>query len=652
MYFRKFIIAISFVTLTCSSFAQLYKLDSLKSVIDTAKGQEKVKTLNRLAWRYAFNQFDSALKYVEWSLKLSREYNYDSLGLEGLNIKGILYDIQGETDSAEFYFLKTYHLSIEKEIFTYERFSINNLGMMYWRRGDFNQALEFFFKALKYSDKFNKQAFKSVVLSNIGLIYQEMKQFGKAFEYHKKAINLRKELDLVDELPTSYNNLGICYKNLQNIDSAIICYNLAADYAKISSNKSQESTAYSNLGVLYFEKGDYLVAKNYLLEALEIDKSEQKAVMVNHLNLSGVYFALKEYQQGIKQGLIAKELLERDKNFGLGLNTYKFLALNYAATGNNELSLKYHARWEELSDSTFSEANARAISKLEVEYETEKKEKELLKERADNERLAKEKALAEIRVYNRNKWIVGISGLSLIVILSALALGQRKRRKMQAEKDAAIIEEREKGIKAVFDAQEEERQRIAKDLHDGVGQQISAVKIHLQGFKKETAAKFPDGNSEIDNIVEMISETGNDIRNISHQMMPRALTELGLVAALEDMLEKSFKYHNIEYSFENHGLENRLPDHVEIGLYRIAQELINNILKHAGASKVDVQLMKTKSHCILIVQDDGKGLGDKDKSDGIGMMNISNRLRTLKGELNMESDTGAGTTATIRVALT
>ncbi|MCB0807341.1 MAG: sensor histidine kinase, partial [Bacteroidales bacterium] len=359
----------------------------------------------------------------------------------------------------------------------------------------------------------------------------------------------------------------------------------------------------------------------------------------------------KEYQQGIKEGLTAKEILERDKNFGLGLNTYKFLALNYAALGNNELALKYHDRWEELSDSTFSEANARAISKLEVEYETEKKEKELLKERANNERLAKEKALAEIRVYNRNKWIIGISGLSLIIILSALALGQRKRRKIQAEKDAAIIAEREKGLKAVIDAQEEERQRIAKDLHDGVGQQVSAIKLHLQNIAKNVQHSTNNFNTEFQKISGMITDTGNEIRSISHRMMPRALTELGLISALEDMIDKSFTYSKISCTFEHHGLNERLPTNLEIGLYRIAQELINNIIKHSAAHKVDIQLMKTKTFVILIVQDDGVGMNQEQERGGIGMLNINNRLRTINGELNFESFSGEGTTATIRIAI-
>jgi signal transduction histidine kinase len=232
-----------------------------------------------------------------------------------------------------------------------------------------------------------------------------------------------------------------------------------------------------------------------------------------------------------------------------------------------------------------------------------------------------------------------------------LFISQRNKRKSQAEKDAAIIEEREKGMKAIFEAQEEERKRIAKDLHDGIGQQVSAIKMFFQSLSKSFLNDKPEFKDDVEKISHMITEAGTDVRTISHQMMPRALTELGLVSALEDMVDKSFSKSEIKCTFEHYNVSDRLPQHVEIGLYRITQELLNNIIKHSGALMVDVQLMKVKNHCVLIVQDDGKGFGNKENSDGIGMMNINNRLRSLNGEMNMESASGQGTTATIRIAL-
>jgi signal transduction histidine kinase len=133
-------------------------------------------------------------------------------------------------------------------------------------------------------------------------------------------------------------------------------------------------------------------------------------------------------------------------------------------------------------------------------------------------------------------------------------------------------------------------------------------------------------------------------------MMPRALTELGLIDALRDMLDISFSNSKIEYTFENHNMDERLPRNIEIGLYRISQELINNILKHSSAKKVDVQLVKRKEHIVLLIQDDGKGFSKKE-SDGIGIRNMNSRLNALNGKLNLQSDSNSGTTAIVRIAL-
>ena len=139
---------------------------------------------------------------------------------------------------------------------------------------------------------------------------------------------------------------------------------------------------------------------------------------------------------------------------------------------------------------------------------------------------------------------------------------------------------------------------------------------------------------------------------ISHQMMPKALKENGLVSAIEDMLNKSLAISKVEYSFNQIGLdEGRFDEALEIGLFRITQELINNIIKHSGATKVDVQISKTQKHSVLLVEDNGKGFKFDEKRDGIGLMNMKSRANTFNGEVNYETELNKGTVATIRVPL-
>jgi len=183
-------------------------------------------------------------------------------------------------------------------------------------------------------------------------------------------------------------------------------------------------------------------------------------------------------------------------------------------------------------------------------------------------------------------------------------------------------------------------------------QSLAALKLGVQnsmnvaGLSAEQKGSFSEHIKNIDTAAE-------EARNISHQMMPRALTETGLISAFEDMLSKTLKQTDIGYNFEQFGVLNqRFKPSIEIGLYRIAQELVNNILKHSGAKHVDIQLLKTKTHLVLHVEDDGKGFefDKKGSQNGIGLNNIFSRASSVNGEVNYENGK-PGTIANIRVPL-
>jgi signal transduction histidine kinase len=133
--------------------------------------------------------------------------------------------------------------------------------------------------------------------------------------------------------------------------------------------------------------------------------------------------------------------------------------------------------------------------------------------------------------------------------------------------------------------------------------------------------------------------------------MPRALEDLGLAPALHDMLQKALARPGMHHSFEHFGLEQRLAPEMEVGVYRIAQELVGNIIKHASAREVHVQLLRNKGHLVLIVEDDGKGMDLTLRSNGLGMRSITDRARMLRGTVEFESSPGQGTVATLRIPL-
>jgi signal transduction histidine kinase len=300
-----------------------------------------------------------------------------------------------------------------------------------------------------------------------------------------------------------------------------------------------------------------------------------------------------------------------------------------------------------MKDSLLNLERSEALEELELKYRTVVKDKQL----QEQERMVAETSLLAER---RNRYIIILISALIILALFGLFYFQHTKRKAQAERDAAIIVEREMGIRAVLLATEEERKRIAKDLHDGVVQGLTGLKLRIAKPTAQTIRLAHRTRSRIQRNGLYVRRVHRRVRTISHRMMPRALSELGLVPAMADLLDKTLGQANIQFQFEHHKVEGiRFDETVEVSLYRIAQELITNIIKHAQAQAVSVQLLKTASHLVLVVEDNGKGFAYEDQTNrnGIGLMNISSRAKALHGEVTYVPSPLQGTVATIRIPL-
>ncbi len=248
------------------------------------------------------------------------------------------------------------------------------------------------------------------------------------------------------------------------------------------------------------------------------------------------------------------------------------------------------------------------------------------------------------------KFIILITITLLFYYASKYAITRRKLKALEIQQnlELAVAREREAGFKAVLNATEDERKRIAKDLHDGVVQQLAAIKVNLSVVE-------PVVRSEIEKVailkaLKIAEQAAIETRGLSHQMMPKALIELGLVPAMEDVISNMFAVNEIKADFQHFNLRGRYENQIEISVYRIFQELVNNISKHARAKSVDVQLIENDGNLILIVEDDGIGM-DNEPTGGIGISNISSRLVTVDGKLDFSSGLNSGTIATVVIPL-
>ncbi|MEZ4952751.1 MAG: PAS domain-containing sensor histidine kinase [Saprospiraceae bacterium] len=210
-------------------------------------------------------------------------------------------------------------------------------------------------------------------------------------------------------------------------------------------------------------------------------------------------------------------------------------------------------------------------------------------------------------------------------------------------------------INAMLEGQESERRRLAKEIHDGVGPIMSTIKLNLGAVRNELQDVPEKTLKKINAMGELIEQVADDIRSISHALMPSALVDLGLVLALENLCQKANESEKVTVTFYQVGMEQRLELKVALSLYRITQELLNNAFKYAQAEIINVQLIKYPNSVMLMVEDDGVGFDPAAISEliesGIGLRNIETRTRLLNGVFNIETQPGNGVLAIVEVPL-
>jgi signal transduction histidine kinase len=206
-------------------------------------------------------------------------------------------------------------------------------------------------------------------------------------------------------------------------------------------------------------------------------------------------------------------------------------------------------------------------------------------------------------------------------------------------------------LNSMLEGQEMERKRLAREIHDGIGPQLSTLKMQLAGIESDIQKASAKIGEQFAKSYGLIDEVADDLRSISHNLLPKVLIDFGLLEALESLIDKIHGTKNIDISFISSIPEKRLHHVLELGIYRICQELINNTLKHANAKKITLQLIQVHKLMRLTYEDDGLGFIHTEQNHGLGLMNIESRVKAFGGELNIDSVPGKGMTATIEIPL-
>ena len=606
-------------------------------------------TYNDLIWSYVFSQPDSAIYFAKRGFDWCVEHE-DSKLLASINNRiGVAYDIRSMSDSALFHYHTAVRLATESGNKKTLAGALNNIGLIYWNQGILEKAVDHYIRSAKIFEEEGNKKGLSNNYNNIALILYDNGDYHESLKYHRKALLIRKEIDFKYGIGASYLNLAQLYETtgtLKNLDSALYYTELAIPIKIELNDQFGLARVYHNLAEVQLDMGLADSSLTNFSRALSIQKKIENAegYASSYYNIGVAYKDLKNYD--LEKVYLDSAEVEAEANNDKTLlwKVYLCKAEHFQRAGQYKESAEYWSKYGPLKHEVLNLERSEQVAEMEARYETALKDKQIGVQRATI-------AETEVKVANRNILIIVLTSGGLMLTLLILLKFQNKQKKLQADKDAAVIRERDIGLKAVLSATETERQRIAKDLHDGVVQSLTGVRLRLAEQERRSqgdeAGKLKLLTSDLDHSID-------EIREISHRMMPRALSEMGLVPALFDMLEKSLGATAIQYEFEHHNVDDRRFDQrIEVSLYRICQELVNNIIKHSEAKAVSVQLLASKAHLVLVVEDNGKGFEfeNSEKRNGIGLMNISTRAQSVNGEVNYQPSTKQGTVATVRVPL-
>ena len=512
--------------------------------------------------------------------------------------------------------------------------ALKNYGIVLYLSGNYKEAQKAYLESYTLLKKISYSNGLAQLCNEMGNFYAKQKDSVRAFEKWKEAEVNAIQSNRLDHLGTSYG-MQASYYNRHKV------YTLADTLFKKCYKiriKQKDSVGIGfvllDLADIEKRKGDYIKAKELMEESKLIREKikdnfylleTKKSIADLELYQNNYQLAIKEYKVVIANSI-------QQNYIDLARKCYDSLYVTYAKISDYKTALVYKLSADKIKDSLFNVVKTKSILEYQTKYETIEKEKKLLVIQA-------EQTATKLELSEKTKWMYSFLGGLLLLLIGGYAFVQRKKRKFQIEKHLAIVKEKESGMQAMIQAEEKERSRIAKELHDGIVQDIGSV---ILGWR----SKAKDLDSE--QLLNRLEETNKELRNVSHQLMPKALEELGLISALEDMLEHSLSYINMQYNFEYFNIKERLPQKIEITIYRIAQELVHNIIKHSGATDVSVQLFKNKGNVLFVVEDNGNGIKEK-KKPGIGLLNIKSRIATLHGSVNFEPSENSGTLVTIKI---
>ncbi len=610
--------------------------DSIIRAFDTAQSDE---TRGRLAAKISvlLSDFDEA-KSIDWARR-----GYAFVGNRNVaaaitcaNQLGIWHKDHGRYDSAIYY----YKIALEKaRVLNIQRYingELSNIGQTYGLTGKYAQALNYQLQSLNYYESSAEKNTPNhhIVAIAVANTYYHMHLPRKALEillpFYPTLVTAKSSM-----AGGLLNTMALCYGALNDAKRETAFLNEALAFKRAKGDSASVANTLNNLGDAAYRRKDFVAAEDYYRQALQLHESLGMKAQSDETrqNIASAQAARGNPQAAIKQFKASLGRAKAEGNLRIQKLTLQNLIGVYDSLHDYASAYKYIAEYEGVADTAQNKDYIGAIADAETKYQTQKALRERDKASFES-RLQADGRVRAIRERNTAVWLAVGSVVALMLIFG-LMWRIRTIRARQREEGRAT--------RAIFEGEQAERIRIARDLHDSIGQMLAVVKMRLTSAPAHDARALKE---QTDASAALVDDVVAEVRAISHNLIPEDLT-FGAIRAIENLCTRLAAAGNLtmELTVSEEVRSHQFNQQFSLSLYRIVQEVLGNMMKHSGATAISLSMLQAGGNIILELSDNGKGFDTSviSTSKGIGWKNVFARVRLLNGSVDVRSERISGT---------
>ncbi len=509
----------------------------------------------------------------------------------------------------------------------------------------FDDAIALHMKSIHLRERLRDSVGLAQSFNNLAILFRRNTEYDKAIAYLQKAREIDLKFNNKRGLGLNSSNIAINYIEKQQLDSVAFFFEDAISYFKEASDIRGQGLAQHNYGKFLLDQGRYEDAEKRMLQALEIRKGMGSVTEIGSTSANLGKLKMMQGDLDAAQSYLqeAESLLDTTQTTNYLLDIYVYQRDLHEQRGDFKRAYDYQKKVLEIERQKFIEDARVNALKADSKYELEKRDLQLTLEREK----ARESRLVSFFVFA--VIILVLAALSFVLLLRWRQSKERHNAQLQLLAQRQRIET----SKALRQAEEEERKRIASKLHDEVGALLSVAKLNIDQLEKDLFVADSGATIKLVTAQKLLGDVSDTVRGISHTLMPVAMEKYGLKAALLDLINAINSSGKLKIEEVIEGLEDTgsWSEDFQLGLYRIVQEILNNIIKHAQASHVLVQIINLDNAVTIYMEDNGKGFDDAEKREGLGLRLLKSNIEYLNGVIEINGQKNKGTFVLIEVPL-